>query len=331
MPHLNLASIEQVAQTISSVVDRVREFADTFTDPTYYPPPSDPVDRVALYFLVMVSQDHRTGRPGRPFEAVIGGRKIHGADLLYYLGAKAYREEPSLFEPEHLATLSLEDAKKLLCVNARICPPDMQRRVLLLRDLGRKLLKLYEGSAYRIIMLSRGRLFGSPEDPGLIPLLSVFEAYNDPVWKKAMLLAKFLERRRVLEIQDKWNKRVPVDNHVTRIALRLNLVELEEPLKHKLVKELPFTAWEDILIRTTVREAWHNIAVRIGLDDFTLDDALWSFGRKVCLPNTPKCYACENHPFCENKQCIFAKHGICPWAGKSRAINEHYFIDTWWY
>ncbi|HIC98831.1 MAG TPA: hypothetical protein EYP08_04100 [Pyrodictiaceae archaeon] len=331
MPHLNLAFIDCVAQAIGAVADRVREFTDMFTNSTYYPPQNEPVDRVTLYFLVMVSQDHRTGRPGRPFETTINGRKLHGADLLYYLGAKAYMEEPSLFDPERLAALSFEDARKLMCVNGRLCPPDMQRRVLLLRDLGKKLLRLYSGSAHRIIVLSRGRLLGSPEAPGLISLLTVFEAYNDPVWKKAMLLAKFLERRRILEIQDKWNKRVPVDNHVTRIALRLNLITLEKTLKYKLVRGLPFTAWEDILIRTTVREAWHNVAVKAQLDDFILDDALWSFGRKICLPTTPKCYACENHPFCENKQCIFAKLGICSWAGKSNAINEHLFMDTWWY
>ena len=331
MPRLDPVSIERATQAISVVADKIREFADPFTDPTHYPPPGDPVDRVTLYFLVMVSQDHRTGRPGRPFETVIDGRKIHGADLLYYLGAKAYREEPDLFNPEHLATISFEDARKLLCVNGKLCPPDMQRRVALLRDLGKKLLRLYDGSAYRIIVLSRGRLLGSPEAPGLISLLSVFEAYNDPVWKKAMLLAKFLERRKVFEIDDKWNERVPVDNHVTRIALRLGLVTLEESIKHKLVRGLPSTAWEDVLIRTTVREAWHNVAVKVGLDDFVLDDALWSFGRKVCLPDTPKCYACENHPFCENGQCIFAKLGICPWAGKSNAVNEHLFLDTWWY
>ena len=331
MPRLDPVSIERATQAISVVADKIREFADPFTDPTHYPPPGDPVDRVTLYFLVMVSQDHRTGRPGRPFETVIDGRKIHGADLLYYLGAKAYREEPDLFIPEHLATISFEDARKLLCVNGKLCPPDMQRRVALLRDLGKKLLRLYDGSAYRIIVLSRGRLLGSPEAPGLISLLSVFEAYNDPVWKKAMLLAKFLERRKVFEIDDKWNERVPVDNHVTRIALRLGLVTLEESIKHKLVRGLPSTAWEDVLIRTTVREAWHNVAVKVGLDDFVLDDALWSFGRKVCLPDTPKCYACENHPFCENGQCIFAKLGICPWAGKSNAVNEHLFLDTWWY
>ena len=331
MPHLDLASIERVAWAVSVVADKIREFADSFTDPTYYPPLGDPVDRVTLYFLVMVSQDHRTGRPGRPFETSIGGRKVHGADLLYYLGAKAYREEPELFSPERLAGISFEDARKLLCINGKLCPPDMQRRVSLLRDLGRKLLRLYDGSAYRIIVMSRGRLLGSPEAPGFISLLSVFEAYNDPVWKKAMLLAKFLERRKVLEIYDEWNKRVPVDNHVTRIALRLGLITLEEPLMHKLVRGLPFTEWEDVLVRTTVREAWHSVAAKAGLDDFVLDDALWSFGRKICLPDTPKCYACKNHPFCEDRYCIFAKLGICPWAGKSNAVNEHLFLDTWWY
>ncbi len=323
-----LIDYEQAAR-IAKALSGIRIEPDPFTDPNYYPPPSESRERVAMYFLVMVAMDHRLSRPGKPYEASIDGKRFHGADLLYRLGMKKYLEDPDFFTPERLAETTREDILRWLCVG-NVCPPDPERRAHLLRDLGVKLLKLYGGSALAIIEKAGGRLYGSPEAPGLVDLLKVFTAYNDPVDKKALLLAKFLERRGIFRVGNMWEKRVPVDNHVTRIALRLGLVVLEEPLQRKLLEGSEFTPWEDVAVRITVREAWWIVARMANIDPFLLDDLLWTMGRKICIHDAPKCEKCSGHPVCVEGICALSH--ICPAGlGLRKPVEEHKFLNTWWY
>ena len=305
------------------------EGIDRFDNPDYYPPSDSDEEHVARYFLVMVAMDHRLSRPGRPYEAVIGGKFYHGADLLYRLGAEKYHKDPSFFSPERLAAIKAKDVKDWLCVNS-LCPVDVERRTALLRDLGVKLLNLFDGEVMSAIRLTGGRLRGVPEKPGFIDLFKVFLAYNDPVEKKLFLLAKFLERRGVIGIVDRENKRVPVDNHVARIALRLGLVRLKGRLAVKHSRGEEFNDYEDVLVRINVREAWHGVAVEAGVDDFILDDVLWAAGRKNCTREKPSCHSCVKGPFCVNRRCLLRE--VCPVAlGAMPALPEHNFLDTWWY
>ncbi len=319
---------EQAAR-VASVVAGLRVEPDPFTDPDLYPPEGDDPEHVARYFLVMVAMDHRLSRPGAPYEAVVDGRRYHGADLLYKLGARMYRERRSFFSPEELERVGPRDVEEWLCVG-RACPPDLEARAALLRDLGRKLRLLYGGRATAIIELSGGRLYGAPHEPGLVDLLRVFAAYQDPVDKKALLLAKFLERRGLLRVRDPWEKRVPVDNHVTRIALRLGLVRLEEELASKLLSRRQFGWHEDVLVRAAVREAWQLVARAAGLDPFLLDDLLWTMGRRVCTASAPRCRGCSGHPACREGRCAFLP--VCPAGlGAAPMVAEHPFYATWWY
>ncbi|BES81781.1 hypothetical protein [Pyrodictium abyssi] len=328
MPLVVEEQAARVAEAIRQAVDQYRP--DAFTDPRYYPDPGSDPETVARYFLVMVAMDHRLSRPGRPYEAVVEGERFHGADLLYRLGRLMLDRDPGFFSPERLARVTAEDVKRWLC-RGGVCPPDPGARAALLRDLGSRLQSLYGGSASRLLEEARGMLHTwDPAAPGLVERLRVFEAYSDPVEKKPMLLAKFLERRGLLEIRDPWNKRVPVDNHLTRIALRLGLVELEPSLQRKVEEQTETTPWEDLLIRTAVREAWHLVASRAGVDEFILDDLLWTMGRKLCIHDRPRCTGCQGHWMCSQGGCIL--RSVCPVGlGLRRPVEEHRFLNTWWY
>jgi len=318
----------RVAEAIRRAVNRYKP--DAFTDPRYYPDAGSDPETVARYFLVMVAMDHRLSRPGQPYEAVVEGERFHGADLLYRLGRLMLDRDPGFFSPERLARATVEDVRRWLC-RGGVCPPDPGARAALLRDLGSRLQSLYGGSAFRLLEEARGMLHTwDPAAPGLVERLRVFEAYSDPVEKKPMLLAKFLERRGLLEICDPWNKRVPVDNHLTRIALRLGLVELEPSLQRKVEEQAEATPWEDLLIRTAVREAWHLVASRAGVDEFILDDLLWTMGRKLCVHGQPRCTGCQGHWMCTQSGCIL--RSVCPVGlGLRRPVEEHRFLNTWWY
>ncbi len=328
MPLIDEEQVKRVASLLLKAVEKYEP--DSFDDPCCYPSRSGDKETVTMYFLVMVAMDHRLSRPGRVYEAIIDGKRYHGADLLYRLGKRMLDEDPGFFAAERLARVSREDVLRWLCVGST-CPPDPELRAALLRDLGHKLLLHYNGSALRLVEESRGYLHSwDPGSPGLVERLRLFEAYADPVEKKPMLLAKFLERRGILKVKDPWNRRVPVDNHVTRIALRLGLVRLEPSLRAKLVERREYTPWEDVGLRIVIREAWHQVAEAMNVNDFVLDDILWTMGRRVCLQGAPLCKGCSNHPVCENSSCVL--HSICPVGrGEERPLDEHVFYNTWWY
>ena len=334
---VNVDQAEALGRLLAPVRDRIS--VDTFTDTRYYPPPSASKRDVAMYFLVMVAMDHRLSRPGRPYEGVVDGERYHGADLLYRLGMKKYTEDPGFFEASRLARVRERDVVRWLSASdgrgGIVSPPDPRVRAELLRDLGRKLEALYGGDPFALIAESRGMLRRGIGD-GFIDRLKVFKAYQDPVEKKAFLLAKFLERRHVLEVADHYNKEVPVDNHLVRIAVRTGIVGLSRPMIEKMARFVPFTVWEDVSLRLAARQAYRIVSQASGIDPFILDDFLWMFGRRCCTRENPTCRSscrsgCNAVGGCNGGgSCIFSP--VCrAYRNPLLMVPEHTFLETWWY
>ena len=330
---IDYRAVSRLAPVFSRLVEKVK--LDDFTDPRFYPPRGTDPELVASYFLAMVAIDHRVSRPGKPYEGVVDGVRYHGADLLYALGARKFREEPGFFEARSLAKLTADEVRGWLRSDDGVEPPDPEVRAALLRDIGSKLLALYGGSALRLLEESGGWLRRHPEPGrGLLDHLRVFIAYNDPVEKKSHLLAKFLERRGLFRARDVWHKHVPVDNHVVRLSLRMGLVKPLEGFQSL------FEAWSqgvvgdetDVYIRMVVRRAWDLVARRAGIDPYVLDDLLWSGGRACCSRERMVCIngctdKCKELGFCGETGCVFNE--VC--VAWRRVAVEHLFIDTWWY
>lgn len=320
---VNTAALVKVAPVIKDVV--VNAGLDTFTDPRYYPSRDVDKELTLRYFIFMVAIDHRTSRYV-PFEGYVNNEFYHGADLLYRLGMSKFNEDPGFFNPSNMANLTPDEVKAWLSADdgkgGRVTIWDPEVRADLLRDLGRKLKVLYGGSVSSLIE-SSGNHLKRGNGQGLVDKLKVFKAYSDPVEKKAYLFIKFIERRGLIQIEDPWNKEVPVDNHLTRIALRLGLVRVYGLLKKKLEHNEPFEWGEDVALRLTVRKAYKELHKIAGLDVFHLDDFLWMFGRKTCLRVNPKCKvlgrdACPLSNVCEN-------------IDVAERISEHNFLNTYYY
>jgi len=286
-------------------------------DSKYYPPREDEREKVLRYFLVMVAMDHRLSRPGRPYEGYVDGEFYHGADLLYRLGAKKYYEDPDFFSPEHLMKISADEVREWLSAGSA-SPPDITVRTYLLRDLGLKLVKLYRGSVEKLIGGYKVRLHGAITSPGLVERLRVFRAYEDPVEKKTMLLAKFLDARDLIEIMDELD--LAIDNHLSRIAYRLGIVMVSGPLWDKITSGVEVTWEEDILLRMTIRRAYRLLARKSGISPRLLDDHLWIMGRVTCLRGKePLCNRCLFRNFCMAKK------------NSKFMVNEHTYYNTWYY
>lgn len=292
-------------------VDKIREVADVvrglglkrdrYLDERFYPPPSDPREDQLAYFTAMVAVDHRTSTPFGPFEGYINGEFFHGADALWRLGRLAY--DDGLFKAERLAELGPDDAKRLFSIGG-IPVWDINVRLLLLRDLGRKALRAGGFEALIPDKVSE-----------LIERLRRIRAYEDPVAKKALLLAKFLDGRGLVEFKDPENFDVPVDNHLSRIAYRLGIADVDY---RYLFEGVELSREEDVEARRKVKLAWRLVSKFSGIDPFTLDDFLWSFGRKVCVRDRPKCDEC---PF----------KAVCKARSLGQYPPEHAHALTWYY
>ncbi|MEL9908400.1 MAG: iron-sulfur cluster loop [Desulfurococcus sp.] len=312
---LDTSIIERVSRVLRNNIERL----DTLDlcDTKFYPPCNDNLENILRYFIVMVAMDHRLSRPGKPYEAMLEDGFYHGADLLYRLGMKKYSEDPGFFDPVRLAQVRIEEVESWLSIGGAR-PPDIEARTILLRDLGLKISKLYEGRVTRIIEASRGRLYGSLMEPGFIDLLRVFRAYEDPVEKKSLLLAKFLAKRRIFTPLDKPG--IPVDNHLSRIAYRLGIVMVSGNLWVKIREQREVSREEDILLRMVIRRGYEAISSEAGIDPATLDDYFWLMGRRICLrDNPPRCDKCLFKGFCRARR------------NNSFMVPEHYYYNTWYY
>ncbi len=268
---------------VSALISGLGLSRDRYEDLLFFPPKDDEVERQLGFFLFMVAIDHRTRTELTDFSANIRGKRLSGADLLYYLGMRVYEDERS-FTPEWLARLTQEEAKHLLCFEGN-CVWDLYTRIFLLRDLGRKI----KGGLAELLLVDRIE--------ELMSNLSGFRAYEDPVRKKTFLLAKFLDGRGLARFDGE--KYVPVDNHLTRIAIRLGIVIPSGDLLEWIREGRELTREEDVTVRMAVREAWKEVSNRSGVDPFTLDDFLWPFGRSTCMKD-PHCNSCPFSEVCRS-------------------------------
>jgi hypothetical protein len=327
--------IGKIARSAAYFREALKKFTpDTFTDTRYYPPPGDPEEDVLRYFIFMVAIDHRTSR-FNDFEGYVNGEFYHGADLLYRLGMLKYSENPAFFSPDRMSRISDVEVAEWLSVTdsrgRRRTIWDPQVRAALLRDIGRRLIALYGGRVSELIRKSGGYL-KRPYGLGIIDRLKAFRAYSDPVEKKAYLLIKFISRRGLFKYHDVVNSEVPVDNHLTRIALRLGFVKPRGIILRKLELGQPFSWEEDVTLRMGVRKSYKILSNLIHVNPLELDDFLWLFGRHCCTYSSPTCVQgctgkCKELGFCNDEGCLFKD--LC--GDHPSLIKEHNYRDTYYY
>jgi hypothetical protein len=222
----------------------------------YSPPDFGHVpDPDAAIFLCAV--DHKTGyeRPHR----VDGEGPFEGSELMWETALRAGRREPGMFTAPALADMDAERVAEVFRIDEETVA-DPERRAALWRDLARGLERDHGGAAAELLAAARGRL-GGPG--GLLERLARYEAYSDPLAKKAQLYAKICERRGWFRVSDPESWEVSADSVLMRLALRSGLVQPGELAD----------------VRAATRDAFKRVAARTGVSPPVLDDLLWELGR----------------------------------------------------
>jgi hypothetical protein len=240
-----------IGDAVPRAAGRVRELAAGYEPPRFAHVP----DPDAAIFLCAI--DHRTGYRGR---YLVGGEgPFEGSALMWAVGLRAAERERGLLCAPRLRDISGERLARLLRIGGETVA-DPERRAELWRDLAQGLERDHQASAATLLAACEGRLAGSG---GLLQRLAQFEAYSDPLAKKAYLFAKICERRGWLEVADPEHWEVCADNVLMRLALRSGLVA---------DGALPE-------VRSATRTAFKRVAEESGVTPPLLDDLLWELGR----------------------------------------------------
>jgi hypothetical protein len=240
------------ADAVKRVVARIKELAADYEPPSFEEVPNPD----AALFLAAI--DHQTGYT-EP-HLVDGEGPYDGSALLWALGLRAERRAPGALTARSL--LGVDPAAIAAVFRAgQDTLHDPERRAKLWDNLATGLLKEYGGQAEALIEASGGKLGGSG---GVLFRLSEFDAFADPLRKKAFLLAKIWERRGWLSVSDPESWEVSADNVLMRLALRSGLVEQGD------VEE----------VREETMKAFKQVSEGAGISPPVLDDLLWEKGRE---------------------------------------------------
>ncbi|HKH41491.1 MAG TPA: hypothetical protein VKA41_06510 [Solirubrobacterales bacterium] len=239
-------------EALKRVVARVNELAADYEPPTFEEVPNPD----AALFLAAI--DHQTGYT-EPHE-VDGEGPYEGSALLWALGLRAERRAPGALTARSLLGVDPQAIAAVFRAGQDTLH-DPERRAKLWDDLAKGMLKDYGGRAEALIEASGGKLGGST---GVLFRLSEFDAFADPLRKKAFLLCKIWERRGWLAVSDPENWEVSADNVLMRLALRSGLVEQGD------VEE----------VREATLKAFKAVADEADISPTVLDDLLWEKGRQ---------------------------------------------------
>jgi hypothetical protein len=316
---------------------------EAFLNPSLFPGPTYDREEVAHFFFFVTGIDHRTSPLNQSFEGTINGMYFQGADLLWHLSLQKFNENPQTFHPSAMAQITDEMITDWYSVNypVPVTIRNPEERAALLRNGGKLLLERYQGSVLNLLAEAEHRVSTLPEkdSSGLLDLLSQFKAYEDPAKKKSYLLLKFLLRRNLWAIIDENQIRIPVDNHLTRIALRTRIVTVSSDFASLLREQIPISRDTDVLLREKIGDAYSQVGRYAKRSVLELDDFFWHFGRQCCLVTNPICVSgCTANCFVVEQLLEVPCRGKCPLSticpastnDAHRVLVEPKF-DTWYY
>ena len=219
----------------------------------------------------------------------------------YGLGSKRQRLHSIILEHARsggLTALELSNIKREklgddIFRSAGIRVPDVDRRVMLLRDIGIKVSRIYGGEFYRLVVESRGQLVY--KGYGFLELAEDFKAYRSPARSKPLRLAMELYSLGVLPSHDLWNADVVVDSSMLGLAIRSGVLELDGEMLERISAGVPLDPREDVVLRTTTAYAFRAASIEAGLDPFSATRVLRYIYERYCSPHemAEECLASE--------------------------------------
>ena len=242
----------------------------------------------------------------KPMIARLDGRDLKGSDFLWRACTRAWQRDPGALAPAALAALS-----------------DRQLDALFHDDTGRNPLPMWPEHlalicGYARWFTTRGltpadvlrRAAAAPKPlQALLAALAEIPGYaEDPLQKKAMLLAIVLENRpeHFLRVTDPDSAVPIIDYHLQRSALRTGLVRVDDPaLRLRLEQRQLLDAADEAAVRDATYAAIGRLMAQTGLSAAAID--WFFFQNRTRCPETqdPDCSACPVQALCAREPDLF--------------------------
>ena len=241
-----------------------------------------------------------------PMVACIDGHDLKGSDYLFRACTRAAQNNPAVFLPATLATMTDAQFADLFLDDAECNPlPMWAEHLALIRGYAQWFVQHTTTPA---LLLQQIATSPTPLQTLLHRLAEIPGYAEDPLQKKAMLLAIVLENRpeHFLHVTDPESAVPIIDYHLQRSALRTGLIRIEDPaLRRTLINRQQLPPRGEELIRAATYEAIARLMAQSGLSAAAVD---WFFfqNRTRCPETTePDCPACPVHSICVQKKDLF--------------------------
>ncbi len=251
------------------------------------------------FYLVAICQHTKS------LQGIIEGEWCRGWDYLERACRRVMADHPDDFSAENMSRITGQELRRILSDDfdpAHSTLDRVEERVKQLRDCGQRLLARYDGDAMNLYRQAGGYLHGQP---GILKLMSEFQAYSDPIQKKSFLYLMFVSQAGIWEIKDLENLKVAVDYHIMRIALRSGMVRVEGALERVLKERREVDVATDTKVRGAVQGACDLLVRHSGHSIFEVDNILWMMGRNCCFY--------DHEPICGENTCF--KEDRCTFIG----------------
>jgi ribokinase len=300
---VNVANVRRIAKLIADV-EEITPFA--FTGPDL-PAPGHPA--TLDYFFASTLQQFgfwsaANGRYERPLIAAIDGEERKGAFYLFRAWLRWLENDPHMLTPEAQAGLSKADMLAVLRADDGTNPmPALDLHLAMARQYGHDMLAL--GLTPQSLM-EKVSASASPLRT-LFQLLDSIGGYKeDPLRKKAGLLAIILQQRPEAFLTNDEEVPPVVDYHVMRSCLRMGLVDaVDDALATGLAGRRLLSRDEEWAVRISAHTAMEQVVAKSGKNMGAVD---WFFfqARKRCPEmSEPRCELCAVDPACAHRKDLF--------------------------
>lgn len=253
----------------------------------------------------------------KPMIAPLDGRSLKGSDYLFAAYLRAWQRDPSSMSPEAQANLTAEQLDAILRADDGSNPMPACD------------LHLRQANAYGGDMLALGytprsivELANRAAEPrtAFLSLLDHISGYKeDPLRKKAMLLALILEQR-----PEKFLRRTDsprpmgeglgvreaeppvIDYHLMRSCLRTGLIEItDEDLRQRIIARKVITPSDEWAVRYTAYRAIEAVQQQSGRSMGAVDWFFFNARRRCPEMTAPDCAACAVDAVCAHRVELF--------------------------
>ncbi|MCW1309652.1 MAG: hypothetical protein QXP04_03070 [Candidatus Nanoarchaeia archaeon] len=294
---------EKVCRQIGEYLTQVkRDFYYQFNDPRENPSLGLGIDLVSNFYGAVINIDHHFWEKNRDGSisldyGLINGQLVKGASYLWQKSIEMLNKNPDFFSPNNLANLKDEDYIQWLADDTGKIPiyDKGKHRLYLTRFIGSQLLNNRKRSVNEIYEESGHKLLENEIDEpslnkgGLLQRFEVFIGYADkPLFKKANLLAKVMERRGLWKFEDPENKTPPIDYHLQNVAIKSGMISiLSDELIDKVRRREFLDLDEELELRLRCKRCFEIVSKVSGIDPYYLDDYFWEEGRKFLQIEPP--------------------------------------------